>query len=443
MIYKPHVYQQTAYNFINDNDFCALFLDMGLGKTVVTLTILNDFLESLTILKPLIVAPKFVCEATWPAEIMKWDHTELLSTSIIAGTPAKRLKALSRSADIFVVGRDNLPWLVAQYAAADKVWPFDMLILDESSSFKNHKSKRYKAIMTIRPLVDRIVELTGTPAPNGLIDIWAQMKILDNGKRLGKFIGTFRDNYFRAIPRGEHINSYELKPGKDQLIYKAIGDVCLSMKASDWLDVPELKNITVEVELDDYTEFKEFRKEKILETPEKRITAFNSSALYNKLLQYANGAVYDDEHNYHIVHNNKLEALADKIEELQGRPVLIFYQFQSDVDRILKRVKDSKKFTGTKDIALWNRGELPILLVHEDSIGYGLNMQDGGNYLFWYGVTDNMAAYWQAVKRVHRQGQKHKVFNYHFTTKGTPEAKVYAALQGKTLTQDELFEALK
>jgi SNF2 family DNA or RNA helicase len=442
-IYKPHPYQTIADHFIKERDFCALFLDMGLGKTIIVLTAIKYFFDICDLDKPLIIAPKFVTEHTWPAELAKWEHLQGLTISVIAGTEIERKSAFYRKADIYIVSRDNIAWLVNWLKAIKRRWPFDMLVLDELSSFKNHKAKRFKAVRDIRPLVGRVIGLTGTPTPNGLIDLWAQMYLIDQGASLFKLIGTYREQFFKTIPQGDRRVSYDLRVGKDEPIYERLKPRVLSMKAEDWLTLPDRTDIVIEVTLDDYSEYKEFKKEKILETPEKQITAFNSSALYMKLLQYSNGAVYDDEHNYHVVHDAKLDALVEAAELLEGKPLLIFYQFQSDVDRIQKRIKGVSLFKSAKDVDRWNRKEINILLVHEASVAFGLNLQDGGNWIFWFGVTNKMELYWQCVKRLHRQGQLSKVFNYHFITKGTPEKGVYSSLQNKTLTQDKLMIALK
>lgn len=440
-IYTPHPYQLMADKFIKEHDYCALFFDMGLGKTVIMLTIIDYFLRTFDVIKPLIIAPKFVTSHTWPTEIEKWEHLKHLKISVIAGTPVQRIKAYLAPADIYIVSRDNIVWLINQFT--NKRWPYDMLTLDELTSFKNPKAQRFKAVRAIRPFVDKVVGLTGTPSPNGLIDLWAQMYLIDQGESLGKRIGMFRENYFRAISVGDNRSRYEVKMGKDKQIYNWLRPNVLSMKAEDWLSLPERMDIVIDVELPDYKQFREFKKEKILETPEKRITAFNSSALYIKLLQYANGAVYDENGDYHIVHDVKLDALCEAVELLEGKPVIILYQFRSDVERIKARLKNVTLFKDQNDVNRWNRKEISVLLVNEVSIGYGLNMQEGGNWIFWFGITKNMELYWQVIKRLHRQGQLYKVFNYHFRTKGTPELRVYHGLQAKTLTQNNLMDALR
>lgn len=443
VIFKPHPYQNIAIKFAKLNKFCALILDMGLGKTIITLTVLRDLLNNCEIYKPIIVAPKFVTQHTWPAELAKWPHLDGLTISVIKGNPEQRIKALNTVADVYIVSRDNIVWLV-DHLKGGKRWDFDSLVLDELSSFKNHKAQRFKAVRKIRPRCQRVIGLTGTPTPNGLIDLWSQVYLLDQGKRLYKFLGSYRQMYFHAAQKyGDHIFSYEINKGAEEVIYDKVKDICLSMKAVDWLDLPERNDIIIEVELDDYSEYKQFRRDKILELPGGTITAFNASSLYIKLLQYANGAVYDEDHNYQVVSDAKLEALKELLEQLQGKNVIISYQFQSDIERIKKAIPDVVQLKSTKHIIDWNAGKINKLLAHAKSMGHGLNLQEGGHYIIWFGVPAGMEDYWQLVKRVDRQGQKYPVFNYHLTIKGTPEAKVYKNLMDKTFNQDKLFEALK
>lgn len=357
------------------------------------------------------------------------------------GTEPQRKKAVKQKADIYLTSVDHIVWLVKYMGAK---WWYDMLIIDESSKFKSRDTKRFKAVRMILPKIKRLICLTGTPVPNGLMDLWAQMFLLDNGERLSRFIEKFRMTYFhpgRTLPHGGC--TYVLNPGADELIYAKIRDICLSMKAVDWIDMPEREDIIREIELDDYTEYNKFKREKVLELPDGEITAFNASSLYTKLLQYSNGAIYDADHNYHVVHNKKLDLLQEMVEELQGQPVLILYQFKSDLDRIRQRFPDLTVIKKNEDIKLWNTQLEPVVVAHCKTIAYGLNMQTGGHYIIWYGVPPSQELYSQTVLRIARPGQKRTVFNYHLLVKGTPEFKVYRSLLDKTFNQDKLMEALK
>lgn len=437
-VWKPRGTQKQAGHFMWDNWFCGLFLDMGLGKTVITLSVLKDRIHNLDILKPLIIAPKMVTSHTWPTEIKKWAHLKGLTFSVIAGSPAERLAALKKEADIHLISCNNLCWLVELIGFSR--WPFDFVVVDESSRFKNHLAKRTRALNHIAKLLKGMVLLSGTPAPNGIIDLWAQVHLLDGGKRLSPSITAFRNEYFFQSKDGF---GWEPRKKAEVEIFEAIRDICLCIKSDDDIELPERQDIIKEITLDDYTEYKKFRKERILETDEGEITAFNASALYSKLLQYANGAVYDKDRQYHVVNTVKLDALEEIIEDLQGKPVIVFYQFQSDIERIKKRIPAAVLFTTDKQHDDWNAGKIKVLLAHAASKGQGLNLQSGGNYLIWYGVPASMELYWQAIKRLHRPGQKHTVFNYHLMIKGTPERKVFNGLMEKTLTNDRLFEALR
>lgn len=441
MDFEPHPYQTIAMKWALNRPYCGLILDMGLGKTAVTLTVIKQLLDCVEILKPIIVAPKMVTEQTWAAEIEKWPHLHNLDLSIIAGTEKKRITALKRKADIYIISRDNIAWLVNLPSYR---WNFDMLVLDELSSFKNRTSQRFRAIRKIRPKVNRVIGLTGTPAPNGLIDLWSQLYLLDEGQRLGKTVTSYRIKYFHPEKSNGHIvYTYGLNKQAEQGIYDSISDICLSMRAEDWLTVPARQDIIKELVLDDYSQFKKFKETQVLNIAQGEISANNAAALYNKLLQYANGAVYDDDKNYHVVHDKKLDAIEEAVEELQGKPVIIFYQFRSDIERLTNRFKDIRILKTPQDIRDWNNGKINILLAHPASAGHGLNLQQGGNYIFWFGLPWSLELYQQAVARLHRQGQTQIVFNYHFMVKGTPEYEVYSRLLDKTLTQDKLIDALR
>lgn len=441
--FKPHAYQQTAYDFAMQNPYCAELLDMGLGKSVITLNVIHTLIYNLEITKPLIVAPKFVTRHTWPAELDKWEHLSGLTISVIAGTLTERLAALEANADIYCVSRDNIAWLSTHLR---NNWHFDMVVLDESSNFKNQGSKRWQAISYRLPSIKRMMLLTGTPIPNGLMDLWAQIYLIDrsNPKRLFEFQNSFIMTYFDAVKRLGHGGmKYEIKKGAEEIIYSKINDLCLSMKAADYLDLPERQDIIRKVTLSDYSEYEQFKRDKILELPEGEITAFNAASLYTKLLQYANGAIYDADKNYHVVHDEKLDALEEVIEELQGANCIIVYQFKSDIERIRKRIKDTVILKGNKEIADWNAGKINKMLTHAASTAYGLNLQHGGHYIIWFGVPASLELFQQMVARLLRQGQLHMVRNIMILVSGTPEIKVYRALLDKTFRQDQLFEALK
>jgi SNF2 family DNA or RNA helicase len=436
--YAPRRYQKQSAQFLRDNPFCGLFLDMGLGKTIVTLTVIKEQLVKLNVLKVLVIAPKLVASHTWPAELSKWEHLKRLKCSVIMGDEPSRIAALRRNADIYTINREMLVWLVEYYGV--RKWPFDYIIVDESSSFKNHRAKRTRALYHVVKRLKGMVLLSGTPAPNGLIDLWAQIHLLDGGKRLYPNITTFRNEYFYQNKDG-----FGWSPRKkaESEIFEAISDICLCIKSEGYIELPDRIDIIKEIELDDYTEYRKFKRERVLELPEGEITAYNASALYTKLLQYANGAVYDADRKYHTVNNAKLDALEEIVEELQGRPLLIAYQFQSDIERIMRRIPQTVLLTSDRQIDDWNKGRIPVLLAHAASKSEGLNLQDGGNYLAWFGIPASMQQYWQFIKRLHRSGQTQKVFNILLMIKGTPERKVYNGLLDKTLTNDRLFEALR
>jgi SNF2 family DNA or RNA helicase len=440
VIYVPHKYQSIAGKWVLEKPFSGLFLDMGLGKTIVTLTTIQTLLNCVEVLKPLVIAPKLVTEVTWTNEAEKWQHTAGLKISVIAGTPKKRIEAIYAKADIYTVSCDNIAWLVNYLGAA---WAFDMCVIDESSRFKNSASKRFKAVRSVRKYFNRVILQTGTPIPNGLLDLWPQMYLLDQGKRLGKNKGAYVYEYFTPASQNGHIvYKYQIRPGAEEKIYSLVKDVCLSMKAEDWLEgQPEQQDIIVEVILDNFALYKEFKEKQVLVLPEAEISPDNAAGLYSKLLQYANGAVYDNTHKWHFVHDKKLDALEELVEGLQGKPLLIFYQFQSDLERMKKRFPDLKLMT-KEHMNAWNRGEIPIAAMHPAS-AIGINLQDGGNYIAWFGVPANLEWYLQALTRILRQGQKFKVFNYVFLVKGSEEYKVFPSLQDKTFTQDKLFKALK
>lgn len=415
---------------------------------MITLTAINDLkYNRFAINKVLIIAPKKVAESTWSKEAAKWDHLKLLRISTCLGSAPKRIRALNTPADIYVINRENIPWLVDYYQNA---WPFDMVIIDEFSSFKNNKSKRFKALKCVRPHIKRIVGLTGTPAPNGLLDLWAQVYLLDNGKRLGKTITGFRERYFEADQRSrDRIFSYAPKEGADSTIQQLIGDICVSMKAEDYLDLPDITYNTIPVVLDAKAQraYDKLEKEMLLEVDESTIDAGSAAVLTNKLLQLCNGAVYDENRSIVEIHDNKIEAFKELIEGLNGKPALVFYNFQHDKERIIKalskldlRIRELKT---PQDETDWNNRKIDILLAHPASAAYGLNLQQGGNHVIWFGLNWSLELYQQANKRLHRQGQTEKVIIHHLTVVGGVDEDVVAALENKTSTQENLMQALK
>jgi SNF2 family DNA or RNA helicase len=421
---------------------------MGLGKTVITLTAIMDLkYNQFAVNKILVIAPKKVAESTWAREASKWDHLQLLRISTVIGSAAKRVRALNTPSDIYVINRENIPWLVEYYRNS---WPFDMVVVDEFSSFKNHQAKRFKALSWVRPHIKRIVGLTGTPAPNGLLDLWAQVYLLDSGERLGKTIGGFRERYFEPDQRNrERVFSYAPKEGGEEAIQQLIGDICVSMKAEDYLELPDITYNTIPVVLDDKAEkaYSRLETEMLLQVDESTIDAGSAAVLTNKLLQLCNGAVYDEDRNIVQIHDCKLEAFMELIEGLNGKPALVFYNFQHDKERIKKalskthlRVRDLKT---DQDQVDWNNRQVDILLAHPASAAYGLNLQQGGNHVVWFGLNWSLELYQQANKRLHRQGQTEKVIIHHLTVEGGVDEDVVAALANKTSTQDSLMAALK
>lgn len=449
MQFKPHAYQEYCIRKIIDIKKIGLFLDMGLGKTVTTLTAIRELkCNRFEVRKVLIIAPKKVAEGTWTREKDKWEHTKILRVSQVLGSQAKRNRALNTPADIYITNRENVVWLVDYYRNA---WPFDMVVIDESSSFKSHSAKRFKALASVSGHIDRLVELTGTPSPNGLNDLWSQVYLLDGGERLGKRYTQFREHYFDPGDRGQNvIYNYKPKQGSEESIMVKISDICVSMKAEDYLQLPPVTFHEVPVVLDPKAQkaYRELEKKMILELPEEEeISVTSAAALSNKLLQLSNGAVYDDDHNVHEVHNCKIEAFMELIESLQGKPALVFYNFQHDRSRILKALEKTKlavrELKRPEDEDAWNHREVDVLLAHPASSAYGLNLQDGGNHVIWFGLTWNYEQYTQANKRLHRQGQTERVIIHHLVCTGTRDEDVMAALSRKEDVQDYVMQSLK
>ena len=445
MKYQPHEYQKRATQFIIDNRYCALFLDMGLGKTVSTLTAIdilkNDYLE---IDKVLVIAPKSVALNTWSGETAKWDHLRKLRISVAMGTAAQRTKAIERDADIYVTNRDNVKWIVDYFKK--EPWPFDTIVLDESSSFKNPSSQRFKALRKIRPQLRRVIELTGTPSPNGLMDLWPQIWLLDMGERLGRTLGSYRSEFFTAGRRnGAVVYDWIARPGARQRISKRLADISMSMQASDYLDMPDVIDggLTLALPPDEMRDYQAFQKEQLMQLDNTDIEAVTAAALTNKLLQYTGGALYDDQHNWHEVSTAKLEALQDIVESTD-ESVLIYYQYQSEKDRILKMLPDAVTFTGEPELLeSWNAGKIRLMLAHPASVAYGLNMQAGGHIIVWYTPTWNLELYMQANARLHRQGQTKPVVIYHLIAAGTIDERVMQALNCKNGSQAALLKHIK
>lgn len=440
--FVPHPYQQYAIDFLLQHEQVGLFLDMGLGKTVITLTALNILKKEGKIGKTFVVAPKIVAENVWKQEPKKWDHLQDLSFSYILGSPKQREKALKTEADIYVITRDNVAWLVDLLKGN---WIFDTLVLDELSSFKNHQSKRFKKLREIRPYVKRVIGLTGTPIPNGYMDLWSEMYLLDMGKRLGKYITEYRKNYFYALNRWSFIE-YKLMPGADKIIDQKISDICLSMKAKDYLNLkePQVIDVTVELSPKEMKAYKEMEREAVLSIDEEVITATSAGIVVNKLLQLANGAIYTKEQkDYKIIHNRKLEALEELVEQSAGENVIVYYTYQHDKERILQKFLEARILKTEKDVEDWNAGKIKMLVAHPASAGHGLNLQVGGSIAIWFGLNWSLELYQQANARLHRQGQKNTVRIYRIIAENTVDNRVLEVLNGKNMRQEELLEQLR
>lgn len=448
MNFKPWNYQQYAINHILEHEASGLFLDMGMGKTVSSLTAIDDLLFLGEATKVLVIAPKRVAEDTWSTEVEKWDHLKHLRISKILGTKKQRKDALMKDADIYVTNRENVDWLVDE---CYKSWIWDTLIIDELSSFKSSKAKRFRALKKVRPYFKRIVGLTGTPAPNSLIDLWPQLYLLDGGERLGRTITGYRERYFVPGDRNQFVVfNYNLREGAEEAIHNKISDICVSMKADDYLDMPERIDNIVKIDIPKKAlkEYEELEKELIIQLDDEDISASNSAVLTGKLLQMCNGAIYADETKEVInIHDEKLNALMDIVEAANGKPVLIFYSFKHDLIRIKDYLKKNKikgqELGGSEDIKKWNDGEIPVLLLHPASAGHGLNLQYGGNIIVWFGLTWSLELYQQACARLYRQGQKESVVIHHIIARSTVDEDVMKALQGKEINQNLLLEAVK
>lgn len=448
MIYHPHDYQKYSIEFVKTHPIAALLLSMGLGKTSTTLTALDDLLfDSFEIHKVLVIAPLRVTKV-WLDEVKKWNHLNYLRCSLVAGTEQERKRALWANADIYIINRENVQWLIDESGIQ---FDFDTLVVDELSSFKNYKAKRFKSLMKVRPMVKRVIGLTGTPTSNGLMDLWSEFKLLDQGKRLGRFITNYRDQYFRPDKRnGQVVFSYKPLPFAEDAIYDKISDITISMKANDYLNMPKLISNHVEVEMSEkeMKVYQELKQELVITLGDEDVTASNAASLSNKLTQMANGAIYLDNHESAIIHDRKLDALEDLIEAQCGKPVLVAYWFKHDLDRIKNRLEELKvNFKEIKteaSIEDWNKGNIEVGLIHPASAGHGLNLQEGGSTLIWFGLTWSLELYEQTNARLYRQGQKDRcVVIEHIVTKGTIDEQIIKALEEKDKSQSRLIDAVK
>lgn len=446
LIYTPHDYGTRATEWIIEKRNSALWMEMGLGKTVCTLTALDELFDSFLIGKVLIIAPLRVAKTTWPDEIRKWKHTENMPYSVITGTPKQRIKALQSKAPIHIVNFDNIVWLV-KYVLSETggKWPYDMVIPDESSKLKNQGSKRYKAVAHVVPAVDRLVELTGSPAANGLLNLWSQMFLLDGGKRLGNTYKAMKDRWYQPVAMGDYGATWEVKPGASFEIHERVSDIALSLRAKDYLDLPDDIYVPVYAELEGNlrAQYDHLEANMWLELGGKNIEAVNGGALTQKCRQFANGFMYDENHDTHRVHNLKLKALIDIVDEAEGQPLLIGYQYKEDLADIRKEFPHAQRLgTDPQQIADWNAGKIEMLLAHPDSAGHGLNMQDGGHMIVLYGIDWNLELYEQLNARLSRQGQVHPVIIYHIMIRSTIDILMKYRVEGKCETQDALKNAV-
>ena len=449
MKYEPHEYQKYATRFIEEKPEAAILLDMGLGKTSITLTAIDHLMfDSFDVHRVLVIAPIRVAKFSWPDELKKWDHLSGLSYAVAVGTPKQRMAALESGADVTIINRENVQWLVEK---SGYEWDFDMVVIDELSSFKNHQAKRFKSLLKRRGKIKRIVGLTGTPSSNGLMDLWAPFRLIDKGERLERFIGRYRAKYFEPDRmNGQIVYSYRLLPGADKAIYDKISDITISMKAEEHIKMPELITTEYPVFLssDEAEAYKELAEELVLQLSEKEITAANAGVLSGKLTQMANGAIYDDLGGVEVLHDRKLDALEDIVESANGKPLLIAYWYKHDRDRIEQRLAEKgyswERLEKDDAIRRWNEGKISIGLIHPASAGHGLNLQSGGNTLVWFGLTWSLEMYQQTIARLWRQGQSEKtVVVMHIITTGTIDERVMKALKNKDATQKRLIEAVK
>ena len=443
MKYKAHEYQEYATKFIEDNEESAVFLECGLGKSVITLTAIKNLMARGEVSRVLVVAPLRVGKTTWPEEIGKWDHLGGLTYAVAIGSVAERLNALKTQADITIINRENVEWLIDK---SGMPFDYDMLVIDELSSFKSFKAKRFKALLKVRPQITRVVGLTGTPSSNGLMDLWAEFRLLDLGERLGRYITRYRLAYFTPDKRNAQVVfSYKPLPGAEERIYDKIDDITISMRASDYLKLPSLVMNTMVVEMGDKEKeiYDNLCDDMVVSLGDNEIDAVNAASLSNKLLQMANGAVYGEEQSVHRIHDEKLNALEDLIESANGKPVLVAYWFKHDLARIKAKFPFVREIKTDADIRAWNRGDIEVGVIHPASAGHGLNLQTGGSTLIWFGLTWSLELYQQTNARLYRQGQKNTVVIHHIVTKGTIDERVLKALEKKEKTQNSLIDAVK
>lgn len=442
MKYNPHNYQSFVAEFILEHPVCCLMLDMGLGKTVVTLSALWELaLDYFDIGKVLVIAPKRVATDTWPRELSKWEHLTGLTASLVIGNREQREKALNCPAFLYIINRENVCWLVENHR-----WDFDTVVIDELSSFKSNRTERFKAMKKVRPLVHRVIGLTGTPAPNSLLDLWPEMYLLDMGQRLGRFITGYRERFFTPDKRNrEIVYSYKPREGAEDAIYSLISDICISMKAVDYLDMPERIDNRIEVEMSAKEKkiYDDFCRDMVVQIGDEELDAVNAGVLSGKLLQMANGAVYGDDRRVLPIHSRKLDALEDLVEAANGKPLLVAYWYKHDLARIREHFPEARCIDTSKDISDWNAGKVPMALIHPASAGHGLNLQEGGCTIVWYGLTWSLELYQQLNARLWRQGQKHTVVIHHIITKGTHDEDVMKALENKDMRQSNLIAAVR
>ncbi|MDU6546757.1 DEAD/DEAH box helicase [Anaerococcus vaginalis] len=443
MKYSPHDYQRYATNFIVNHKISAVLLEMGLGKSVISLSAINELmLDYFDVSKTLVIAPLRVANSTWPEEIKKWDHLKYLSYSVVTGSEKERLDALNKHAHIYIINRENVDWLITKSGFK---WFFDMVVIDELSSFKSYQAKRFKSLLKVRPKVKRIVGLTGTPSSNGLMDLWAEFRLLDMGERLGRYITNYRQNFFIPDKRNQQIIfSYKPKDGAEKQIYSLISDITISMKSKDFLKMPKCILNEVEVYLSEKERnlYDSLKADMVLKLEDEEIDAVNAAALSNKLLQMASGAVYNDDKESIVIHDRKLDTLEDLIEGANGKSVLIAYWFKHDLKRIKDRF-DVRELKTSEDFKEWNKGNIPVAIIHPASAGHGLNLQAGGSTLIWFSLTWSLELYEQTNARLYRQGQKETVVIHHIIAKGTIDEDVMKALENKNKIQAALIDAVK
>lgn len=443
-VFHPYPYQKYAIERIQSQSFLGLFLDMGMGKTVITLTAIDELINnSFDVSRVLVIAPKRVAETTWTDEAQKWEHLKNLQIVPVLGAAKVREAALREKGDVYVINRENVPWIREKLGVH---WPFDMVVIDEASSFKNHQSRRFKALKSLLPRIHRLVELTGTPAPNGLMDLWSEIYLLDKGQRLGRTIGEYRRTYFTpGYGSGYVTYMWNPLPTAQHDIEERISDICVSMKSDDYLALPEMLYNEVKVSLPKATmqKYRELERDFLLQVDDTSIVASSAAALSGKLLQLANGACYNEDGTVTEIHDEKLKALQELVESNEHKPVLVFYWFRHDLERLQKFFPKAETVDAPNAITRWNEGRISMLLVHPASAGHGLNLQFGGNVIVWFGLSWSLELYQQANKRLHRQGQKHTVVVHHLIATDTMDEQVLRALSKKKSTQDDIIDAVK